>query len=299
MHRKMSFRAFLANNYIKYGYRRLSDEEFERVMKKRMLAGRKDYKIPVFLKIRSDFDEEKIYGNHVLYFNKKSDSGRTFFYLHGGAFVSEITVFHRQVVERLARLSDSKAVVPLYPLIPFADHKATIRFVKRLYLRYKKKNPEEKIIFVGDSAGGGLAFTMCEVFAKENIAMPEKVIAFSPWMDVSMSNPRIAEYEDSDVLLYPSSLKFFGKKWAGAIDTKDYRVSPRFGDLSVIPDVSVYVGTNEILYPDVVESCEIMKEQGVNVCLHIGENMSHVYPVFPIPEGHAALKECAGEIAEV
>ena len=299
MHRKMSFRAFIANKYIEYGFRRLSDEEFEQVLKRRLLAGRKDYKAPVSLKLRHDYDEEKIYGSQVLYFNKMSETGRTIFFFHGGAFVSEMTMFHRQSIDMLSKKSDSKMVVPLYPLIPFADHRATITFVKKLYLRYKKKYPKEKIIFMGDSAGGGLALTMCEIFAKENIAMPEKVIAFSPWMDVSMSNQHIPEYEDLDVLLYTSSLKFFGKKWAGSLDTKDYRVSPRFGDLSVIPGLSLYVGTNEILYPDVVETYEMMKDMGMDVSIHIGENMSHDYPIFPIPEGRAALKECAEEIAEV
>lgn len=296
MHRKMSIRAFLANKYIEYGFRRRTDAEFEHILQRRLVKGARKYNAPIPFSVRTDFYGERLFGYQVLYFNTKATSKTTIFYLHGGAFTSEITIFHCQAIERLAVQSNAKAVVPLYPLIPFADYRATVTFTERLYLKYKKEHPDEKIVFVGDSAGGGLALTMSEIFAVKNIAQPEKLIVFSPWLDVSMSNPHIPEYEDKDVLLYPSALVFLGKKWAWGLDTKDYRVSPRFGDLSVLDDVTFYVGTNEIFYPDVTETYEIMKGLGKKTILHIGENMSHVYPILPIPEGHRALKECADEI---
>ncbi len=297
MHRKTSLRAYIANKYIIYGFRRRTDEEFERILRKRLIRGPRTYTAPLPYSLRNSFSVEKKYGYEIFYFNNKKPSGVTFFFLHGGAFTSEITMFHCHSVSRLASWSHAKAIVPLYPLIPFADHRTTIRFIERLYLDYKKEHPDERIVFVGDSAGGGLALTMSEIFAKKNIAQPEKIITFSPWLDVSMSNPHIPEYEEQDVLLYPSALIFLGKKWAGPIDTKDYRVSPRFGDLSVLENVTFYVGTEEILFPDVVETYEIMKGLGKNCTLHVGEKLGHDYPIFPIPEGFEALKMCANEIA--
>ena len=296
MHRKMSLRAFIANKYIEHGFRRRTDDEFESILRKRLIRGPRKYTAPLPYSIRNSFSVKKIYGYDCMFFNNRKRTGTTFFYLHGGAFTSEITLFHCHAISRLAVLSGSKAIVPLYPLIPYADYRATTSFVERLYLDYKREHPKEKIVFVGDSAGGGLALTMSEIFAKKNIIQPEKIITFSPWLDVSMSNPRISEFEDRDVLLYPSALVFLGKKWAGALDTKDYRVSPRFGDLSALENMIFYVGTEEILYPDVTETYEILRSLGKNCTLHVGENMSHVYPVFPIPEGLKALKMCAGEI---
>ncbi len=298
MHKKMSIRAFLAKEYIKHGFRRRTDEEFEKILRKRLIRGPRKYNVPLPFSIRTDFSRSMLYGYEILYFNTKATSGNTFFFFHGGAFTSEITMFHCQAIELLAVKSNSKAVVPLYPLIPFADYRAAVTLTERLYLDYKREHPDEKIIFIGDSAGGGLAMTMSEIFAAKNIIQPDKLIVFSPWVDVSMSNPRIPEYEDRDTFLYPSALTFLGKKWAGNLDTRDYRVSPRFGDLSVLDNVTFYAGTEEILYPDITETYESLRSLGKNCTLHIGENMSHDYPIFPIPEGIAALKQCAGEISE-
>lgn len=306
MHRKMSLRAILANKYIErspsfkrgQSFKKHTDEEIEKMLIKRLKRGARTYNVPINYLIRSDFKTEREYGYEVLYFNNNSSSGRTFFYLHGGAFTSEITLFHCRAIEKIAVQSDSKAVVPLYPLIPFADYRETVEFVENVYLDYKEKHPDERIIFMGDSAGGGLSLTMSEIFAKKEIPRPKKLIVFSPWVDVSMSNPGIEEYTERDVMLYPESLIYLGKKWAGDISTKDYRVSPRFGDLSVIDDITFYVGTEEILYPDVTETYELIKAFGNKCTIRIGENMTHVYPILPIPEGHEALKMCADELRD-
>ena len=44
---------------------------------------------------------------------------------------------------------------------------------------------------------------------------------------------------------------------------------------------------------DFVKAYVKMKAAGVEVRLHVGEKMDHVYPLLPTPEGKAARKEIA------
>lgn len=296
MHKKTSIRAFVANKYIEYGFRRRPDEDFERILEKRRIRGRKPYKLPVTYMIRSSVREETLFDYPVIFFNEETDTKKVIFYLHGGAFTSEITLFHLLAIDRLVHICNARAVVPIYPLIPFGTYKDTIEFVEKLYNSYINDHPDSEIYLMGDSAGGGLSLTMCEIFSGKCIKPPKKTIVFSPWLDVSMSNPRIADYEERDVFLYPSSLRFLGKKWAAELDTKDFRVSPRFGDLSALSNTVFFVGTEEIFYPDVTETCELMRSKNIPCNIYIGEGRGHAYPIFPIPEGHIALDQCAGEI---
>ena len=60
-----------------------------------------------------------------------------------------------------------------------------------------------------------------------------------------------------------------------------------------LPKTCIWVGTWEILYEECIKACDKMKNSGVEVELHIGEKMGHVYPLYPIPEGENARKEIA------
>ena len=122
------------------------------------------------------------------------------------------------------------------------------------------------------------------------LAQPDKLILFSPWMDISMSNPDAANYEALDPMLSAYGLIEMGKCWAGDLDLHDYRVSPMFGDISMLRNVYLFVGTREIFYPDVTAFYAMLQEQQITSELMIGEGMNHVYPLYPIPEAIESLE---------
>ena len=66
------------------------------------------------------------------------------------------------------------------------------------------------------------------------------------------------------------------------------KVSPLYGDMHGLPPTDFYAGTWDVLYTDVIKTYEKMKAEGVQVRLHVGEKMPHVYPILPCPEGEAA-----------
>ena len=68
----------------------------------------------------------------------------------------------------------------------------------------------------------------------------------------------------------------------------DWRVSPIYGDLKGIHNVTVFVGTSEIFCPDVTKFFRMLDDDPSND-LVIGEGMNHVYPLFPIREARPAV----------
>ena len=58
-----------------------------------------------------------------------------------------------------------------------------------------QSNKASDIIFIGDSAGGGLMISFTMLLQDQNIELPSKLIGLSPWVDASMTNPNAANLE--------------------------------------------------------------------------------------------------------
>ena len=91
-----------------------------------------------------------------------------------------------------------------------------------------------------------------------------------------------------DPFLSVQSLSVCAEKWKDGLDAHDWHVSPIYGDLKGIRNVTVFVGTSEIFFPDVTKFFRMLDRDPSNVLI-IGDEMNHVYPLFPIPEAKSAV----------
>lgn len=256
-------------------------------MKKRSTEEDGTYGIPK-RPYRTKVKSKEMFGCQVVIFNESTITERMILYLHGGAYVNEITNLHIVFCDKLAKKVNATVFAPIYPLAPNHTYEETYLIVKNLYdLILKFKKP---IIIMGDSAGGGLSASFCEYLAGNDMAQPEHLILISPWVDVSMSGD-YEKYDELDPMLGVDGLREMGEVWAGDLDSKDYKVSPLFGDMENLPRTTIFVGTHEIFYPDIVKFFNKLNDNGVDVELNIGEGMSHVYPLYPmVPESKEAFK---------
>jgi hypothetical protein len=94
---------------------------------------------------------------------------------------------------------------------------------------------------------------LAEVFKSQGIRLPDELVLISPWVDVVMDNEEIKEYASRDPFLAVSSLRVSAKHWMDDLDGHDPKVSPIYGDLKGIRNVTVFVGTGESFYPDVTK----------------------------------------------
>ena len=156
--------------------------------------------------------------------------------------------------------------------------------------KYCEEHPEKKIIMMGDSAGGGLSLALTEYFKAEGIRVPDELILFSPWVDVSMGNEEIKDFISRDPMIGPEEVLPAARSWAGDRDMHDPLISPLFGDLKGLHNVTVFIGTEEVLYPDVTKMFHML-DADVSNELIVGEGMIHCYPLNPVEEAiHACHK---------
>ena len=131
--------------------------------------------------------------------NPRTPSSAVIVYLHGGGYISTAVSAHAWLVDHLARRTGADVVMPLYPLTPHHTWSEAHRLVLDLYRRTVAENPGKRIILMGDSAGGGLAAVISLSLAEAGEAQPDELALISPWVDITNTNPDIADYVDAVV----------------------------------------------------------------------------------------------------
>lgn len=224
----------------------------------------------------------------VFYFNENTNSDITIFYIHGGAYLNTFDKYHFKFINKLIKKTNASIIAPNYKLIPFSYAKEVIENLFNLYKDYIEKCPNKKIIFMGDSAGGGISLSLYLEIHKKGLKLPFKTIVLSPCTDITMDNPKIEEYKKYDPWLYTDRLDVCLKYFARDLDYKDYLVSPTYGNLDVFKNLLIFVGTKEILNPDIIDFYNKLPDKDTNKLI-IKDKMLHVYPILPIKEAKESL----------
>ena len=265
-------------------------EQEDAVLRARLEAGEKPYALPEGLHLKSQIVESQREGMQVFTLNPDGP-GPLIMYLHGGAYVHNFNAYQWRYMDRLASATDAAIVAPAYHLAPHADYARAYADLSGLWADLVAAHPGRRILLMGDSAGGGLALGLAEHLAKQGAPLPERLILFSPWVDISMENPDIAAFVPADPILHLDLVTLHGRYWAGSGDVHDWQASPLFGDMAGLPPVTIYLGTRELLYPDILLAHERLLAAGVEADLHIGRGLNHDYPLMPIPEAENAARE--------
>ena len=235
--------------------------------------------------------EERLDALQAFIYNDQEHPGQTVFYFHGGAYINQPNNQQTGMAARTAKETGAEVVLMVYPKEPAYNCETAYDLCLSYYLNYLDIYDCGKVVFMGDSAGGGLALGLAEVLMQEEKPGPEELILISPWVDLSMTNRELENYLARDPMLGIDGLRRMGEVWADGLPMTDARVSPLYGDLSGLCPVTLTTGTWEVLYPDTVLLAQKLEEAGVDCHLIIGERMIHCYPICPIPEAKAAQSE--------
>lgn len=199
-------------------------------------------------------------------------------YFHGGGYIHELKKHNYRFCEELSIELNCPISIVEYPLLPQSSHKHTYDIVKAYYL--SKFEILENVAIMGDSAGGGLALGLSEWLLENNYTIPISTILFSPWLDVTMDNPKINHFIEKDPILNVEGLKELGNRWADGTDKKNYLISPLFGNIEGLKNIIIYAGSEEIFVPDIQLFDEIAKRKQVTCRLRIYEGMFHAFSLF-------------------
>lgn len=242
--------------------------------------------------------EEKYETLQAFIYNDQEHPRQTVFYFHGGAYVNPPNNQQLTMAARTAKETGAEVVLMVYPREPVYECQDAYDMCMAYYNEYIKNNDCGKVVFMGDSAGGGLALGLVQQLMKGNMTLPEDLILISPWVDLTMTNRDMEEYAELDPMLGIDGLRRMGEVWAGDLDLTDPRVSPIYGDLSLPMRVTVTTGDWEVLYPDTMLLVQKMRDAGADVGLITGERMIHCYPICPIPEAKGAQAVIWAEITD-
>ena len=220
-------------------------------------------------------------------------SGGALIYLHGGAYVYPMVAGQWGVVEGLIDRTGLPVIIPDYPLAP--NHTAAEAFDFVQPIIDEAQAEFGRVILFGDSAGGGLALSLAMQRRDTGARQVDGLVLYAPWVDVTMTNPRIEEVQGRDKILRVPGLAWAGRAWAADLDPTDPRVSPLYGDPAGLPPMRIFQGDADIVGPDVIEFARKAARAGVDVRLRVEPDGFHVYvlgvPI--IPEAVAALDRSA------
>ncbi len=219
-----------------------------------------------------------------------SASEKIVLFLHGGAYVQNISKLHWGLVGQLIRQTGCTFVVPDYPMAPGFTYAEAFRVVEPHVMRLHGSCDPKNVIFMGDSAGGGFALALAQKMKMEQAALPGQLILISPWLDFTLKNPEIPAVESSDLILEMKGLLLATRSYAGNTDGSHYQLSPLNGPLEGLPFISLLTGTHDILYPDCVLLKNLLQEKNIGMNFYEFPKMIHDFPLISfLPEAKAAI----------
>jgi monoterpene epsilon-lactone hydrolase len=212
-------------------------------------------------------------------------------YLHGGAYVYEISKAQWAMLGKILRRANAECAVPLYPLAPEHSCPETLAYALEAYRAVRAAAGGKKVVVLGDSAGGGLALALDRAVRTSGEPQPDGLVLISPWLDVTCADPRQDGAAHVDPLLAIPGLREAGRMYAGDLSPADPRVSPLFGDLGALPPTLVLTGTHDLLNADARRLHALANSTLLTTSEYVGA--LHVFPKTLIPEAKRAVEEIA------
>lgn len=252
----------------------------------------KDFRLPAIVRRKYEVDEKNVLGSKVFLLRKiDSNRERFVFYLHGGAYAVGLHILHLKLTDDLADRLDANICIVDYPLAPEYHVEDALAVVKQSYEELREEVDAKEVVVVGDSAGGGLSLALAMQLREEKKILPEHMVLYSPWLDISLQNQEIQGYDDKDIVLNIEALQEIGKVYADEVDLRDYRVSPGLGNLDHLGNIAIFYGTEEIFFPDCHHFARTKPLEGTMVRHYPYIGMQHDWLISPILERELALLE--------
>jgi len=203
-----------------------------------------------------------------------------------------VTSMHsdRKAAAHIAKAAGVRSLVLNYRRSPECKFPAQIDDVEKAYnwLLHSGYQPAN-IASVGHSIGGNLAVSLALRLRDNGSSLPGAILSISPWIDIAMTNRTIDSNADSDKLLSRPLLEFFRASWLDGtgVEYNDPWVNLLWADLSGLPPIAVYYGTDELLAGEALEFGLQASVAGNDIILR------------PVPAGQHSFIIGAGRVPEV
>ena len=262
-------------------------------MRERVAAGERTYTEPSRrLHQKHHISKREINGHRVWTIAPRENAnGKHIIYLHGGAYVNSFASQHWSLMSKLVEALHCTVTAPNYPHAPEHHVHDVFALMLPLYAELAARAGSSNVTLMGDSSGGGISLALAQRLREEGYEQPGHIVLLSPWLDATLSNPEILEFDKIDPFLGVDGLKYGGEVYARDVDPKSYLVSPVYGSLKDLAPVSLFIGTRDILFPDCRKLRDRAAAEGIQINYREYEGMVHNWMLGPMPEAKQAVRE--------
>lgn len=207
-------------------------------------------------------------------------------YLHGGGYVCGDIEYAGGFGSVLAVESGCRVFCAAYRLAPEHPFPASLDDAFTAY-KYLLDKGYTHITVCGESAGGGLCYSLCAKLREAELPLPCGIIAISPWTDLTASGVSYETNKNIDPSMTKELLDFFAKNYTE--NRKDPLVSPLFADLEGMPPSLIFVGGDEIMLSDAEMMHERLLAAKCKSRLIVGKERWHAYVLYGLKEDSKAF----------
>ncbi len=251
---------------------------------------------PALAKIRiSPFDTDKVKGHWVV--PRDIQPQITILYLHGGgyAFYSRA---HDNLIAHVALTANAQTFALDYPLAPEDPFPTQQQCALNAYRWLLESGIDpQRLVIVGDSAGGNLALSLLLALRDDSSPMPALTVGLCPWVDITCSGSSMNTNEASDWIAKRMAVQW-GKWFSEGSDPNAPMLSPIHADLRGLSPLYIQAGGGEILVDQIREFVSRAREQGAIIHYNEWEHMPHDFQAYgeSLTQAVEALAALAGEI---
>jgi epsilon-lactone hydrolase len=206
---------------------------------------------------------------------KEINTNKLLIYLHGGCFVLGSVKSHQSLVSHLSEHLALPILFIEYGLAPEKPFPSAIDDIENVYKQALSEYHDYKIIFMGDSAGAGLAISVLSRLTKKGIKLPANLVMLSPWIDLTCQNNSFIENKDHDPILTKKALQNYTSMYVGNAKLSD--ANPIESIKGRFPPTLILVGSGEILLDDSKSIYNKIADHQKKAKLTIYENQNHVW----------------------
>lgn len=232
--------------------------------------------------------------------DEDSNSG-VILYLHGGGYTCGGLDYTKGFGSKLAYKFRMKVLCCGYRLAPENRFPSALDDALEAY-RYLLSSgfTPERIILCGESAGGGLCYSLCIKLSRLGEKLPAGIIAISPWTDLTSSGQSYQDNAEADPSMTKERLQFFADCYTNSPEEKsDPLVSPLFFEDVKFPPSLILVGGSEIMLDDSRLMHEKLQKTGSKSKLIIAPRMWHAYILYDLKEYRSHYNEMGRFIQSV
>ncbi len=190
---------------------------------------------------------------------------RVVLFAHGGSFIFGSNVSHGEMIARVALASGARVLALEYRLAPEHPYPAGLDDMITAYRwLLAQGTAPDRVVFMGDSAGGNLALTALLRARDEGVALPAGSVGICPWVDLARRGGSMTTNQSIDWGV-EEVFPLWADTYAPNGDLSSPLLSPLYGDFTRAAPVLVLSGECEMLHDQVHDFVSRAKSSGADV----------------------------------